>query len=67
MFDNAISKVNQDVTVPGGIFVLVTVIAFLMGVIMGIVLSPVKKGIMSKADKKDFNADEYVRSLNFDE
>lgn len=67
MLDNAISKVKQDVSVPAGVLVLVTIIAFLVGVIVGFIYSPIKKGFIFKNSNKNFDADEYVRSLNFDE
>lgn len=67
MLDNAISKVKQDISVPVGLLVLVTIIAFLVGVIVGFIYSPIKKGFVFKNSNKNFDADEYVRSLNFDE
>ena len=67
MLENAISKVKQDISVPVGVLALITIIAFLIGVIVGFIYSPIKKGFVFKNSNKNFDADEYVRSLNFDE
>ncbi len=67
MLENAIYKVKQDISVPVGVLALITIIAFLIGVIVGFIYSPIKKGFVIKNSNKNFDADEYVRSLNFDE
>ena len=60
---NTVAKAKEEVSVSNGVIVLIAVVSFLVGLIIGIVCTAgVKSG---KAKKNTFNADDYARELNF--
>lgn len=63
--ENTISKAKEDVVVTNGILVLIAVVSFLTGLIVGILCASGAKSAKNK--KNSFNADDYVRELNFDD
>ncbi|MGN0674943.1 MAG: hypothetical protein ACI4KG_04285 [Oscillospiraceae bacterium] len=63
--ENTISKAKEDVVVTNGVLVLIAVVSFLTGLVVGILCA---SGAKSKKNKKiSFNADDYARELNFDD
>lgn len=63
--ENTVVKAKEDVILPGSLLVLIAVVSFLTGLVVGIVCTSSVKS--RKAAKKPvFNADDYVRDLSFD-
>ncbi len=63
--ENTISKAKEDVVITNGVLVLIAVVSFLTGLVVGILCA---SGAKSKKNKKiSFNADDYARELNFDD
>lgn len=62
--ENTLSKAKEDVLVPQWLIVLIAVAAFITGVVVGILCTSGSK--RSKKRKNSFDANAYVRDLNFD-
>ena len=62
--ENTLSKAKEDVLVPQWLIVLIAVAAFITGVVVGILCASGSK--RSKKRKNSFDANAYVRDLNFD-
>ena len=62
--ENTLSRVKEDVVVPQWLIVVIALAAFLTGLIVGILCSPGSKRRARRRTR--FNADAYVRDLNFD-
>lgn len=61
---NTVAKAKEEVSVSNGVIVLIAVVAFIVGLILGIVCTA---NVKSKKSKKNtFNANEYARELDFD-
>ena len=70
VMENVMCRATDEISMPKGTLLLVTVIAFLIGFFVGLSCFHAKNRTMFKCKcgkNKDFDADEYVRSLNFDE
>ena len=61
---NTVAKAKEEVSVSNGVIVLIAVVSFLVGLIIGIVCTANAKS--KKAKKNTFNAEEYLRELDFD-
>ena len=64
--ENTVAKAKEDVVISGGLLVLIAVVSFLTGLVVGIVCTSSVKS-KKAAKKPSFNADDYVRDLNFDD
>ncbi|MBP1560314.1 MAG: hypothetical protein J6C96_03610 [Oscillospiraceae bacterium] len=63
--ENAVAKAKEDVVLTNGVLVLIALVSFITGLVIGILCA---SGAKSKKNKKlSFNADDYVRDLNFDD
>ena len=60
--ENTLSKVKEEVVIPQWAIAVIAVAAFLLGLVMGILCASGSK----RKGRKSFNADAYVRDLNFD-
>lgn len=61
---NTVAKAKEEVSVSNGVIVLIAVVAFIVGLVIGIVCTANAKS--KKAKKNTFNANDYVRELDFD-
>ena len=57
------SKAEEDIVISQGLLVLIAAAAFIIGLIVGILCASGSKA--GKKKKKNFDADEYARQLNF--
>lgn len=62
--ENTLSKAKEEVSVPNWLIVAVALAAFLTGLVVGILCSSGQK--RTRRRKNSFNANAYVRDLNFD-
>ena len=62
--ENTLSKVKEDVVVPQWLIAVIALAAFLTGLIVGILCASGSKQRTRRRTR--FNADAYVRDLNFD-
>ncbi len=62
---NTVAKAKEEVSVPNGVIVLIAVVSFLVGLIIGIVCTSSVKS--NKAKKNTFNAEDYIRDFDFDD
>ncbi len=60
---NTVAKAKEEVSVSNGVIVLIAVVAFIVGLIIGIVCTANVKA--KKVKKNAFNANEYARELDF--
>lgn len=61
---------NEKIKMSKGMLALFTVSAFIIGILTGLAaakLSSSRKVVVKTSAEDDFDADEYVRNLNFDE
>ncbi len=61
--ENTLSKAKEEVVIEQWIVVLIAVASFLTGLIVGILCA---SGSNSRKNRKKFNADAYVRDLDFE-
>ncbi len=61
---NTVAKAKEDASVSNGVVVLIAVAAFIVGLVIGIVCTANAKS--RKMKKTTFNAEDYIRDLDFD-
>lgn len=61
--ENTLSKVKEEVAVPQWLIAVIALASFLTGLIVGILCT---SGSKQRRGRRSFNADAYVRDLNFD-
>lgn len=64
--ENTITKAKEDIVISQGLLVLIAAVSFITGLIVGIICAS-GSGRKKRGRKKNFNADEYARQLNFDD
>lgn len=63
--ENTITKAKEDIVLSQGLLVLIAAVSFITGLVIGIICAS-GSGRKSRR-KKNFDADEYARQLNFDD
>ncbi|MGN0667056.1 MAG: hypothetical protein ACI4KF_11090 [Huintestinicola sp.] len=72
MFEEILNAIcdysSRKIKVSYGTVILVTLVSFVVGLLTGSLIGSLaaKKKVVVKCGSKDFDADEYVRTLNFD-
>ena len=61
--ESTLSKAKEEVVIPQWVIAVIAVAAFLTGLVVGILCA---SGSKQRKSRKSFNADAYVRDLNFD-
>lgn len=61
--ENTISKAKEEIVLAQWVVVLIAVVSFLTGLVVGILCMT---GANHRKNRKAFSADDYVRDLNFD-
>ena len=62
---NTVEKAKEEVSVSNGVIALIAVVAFLVGLVIGIIGTANAQARRIK--KKTFNAEEYIRDLDFED
>lgn len=62
---NTVEKAKEEVSVSNGVIALIAVVAFLVGLVIGIIGTVNAQARRIK--KKTFNAEEYIRDLDFED
>ncbi|MCM1330443.1 MAG: hypothetical protein NC253_13500 [Ruminococcus sp.] len=67
--ENTISKAKEDIVISQGLLALIAAVSFLTGLIIGILCASGSKSEKRRCRRRrgNFDADEYVRELNFDD
>lgn len=67
--ENTISKAKEDIVITQGLLVLIAAVSFITVLIIGILCASGSKSEKRRGRRRrsSFDADEYVRELNFDD